>query len=241
LDTQCLSVLETSALLREDADRRIRGRIEALPEGGAEVSCRSGCHACCYQLVVVSPMEACAIAAYVETHPDLAEAVADRLGAWQARVSEEETLSRMLEQFEADGGCVTSEQGGLLEQEYWKAQIPCPFLEEGRCAVYPVRPFACREHYVLSDPATCSRDPDAVVPAGTRLEFRAVAEWVGSHCFNLEERLVLLPQAIAYAQSHLLNETCEAPADQVQDSIAEGQRRSRRALALLLLATRSRD
>ena len=29
--------------------------------------------------------------------------------------------------------------------------VPCPFLKEGRCAVYTVRPLACRIHHTMRD------------------------------------------------------------------------------------------
>jgi uncharacterized protein len=43
--------------------------------------------------------------------------------------------------------------------------LPCPFLIEGRCAVYPVRPFPCREFLVFGVP--CAPEEDVVA---SRLE-----------------------------------------------------------------------
>ncbi len=43
--------------------------------------------------------------------------------------------------------------------------LPCPFLIEGRCAVYPVRPFPCREFLVFGVP--CGPKEDVVA---SRLE-----------------------------------------------------------------------
>lgn len=34
------------------------------------------------------------------------------------------------------------------------ATVPCTFLEDGKCTVYPVRPLACRLHHNLADDAT---------------------------------------------------------------------------------------
>lgn len=40
----------------------------------------------------------------------------------------------------------------------------CPFLVSGICAVYPVRPFACRRFLVFSHPCTAGEDPLATRP-----------------------------------------------------------------------------
>ena len=35
--------------------------------------------------------------------------------------------------------------------------MPCPFLERGRCTVYPVRPIACRIHHTMMDDESSCR------------------------------------------------------------------------------------
>jgi Fe-S-cluster containining protein len=35
--------------------------------------------------------------------------------------------------------------------------VPCPFLAAGRCAIYPVRPIACRTHHTMMDDETSCR------------------------------------------------------------------------------------
>ena len=37
--------------------------------------------------------------------------------------------------------------------------MPCPFLMDHRCAVYPVRPVACRQYIVFSRPCAEGEDP----------------------------------------------------------------------------------
>lgn len=233
-------MLQAAAGLREETDGYIRGRIRAMPGGGAEISCRAGCFACCYHLVVVSPLEAHAIAAYVTGQPELAQGARGRLEQWRARLAEHPSLSARLEQFEEADGLVPDAEGGALEEEYWRAQLPCPFLEEGRCSIYPVRPFACREHAVTSDPALCALDLDAPTPAGTRMEVRAVAGWVGSACFGLPDRVLLLPRALEAAEARPEEAAHTAAEDEVRRATGDAQRRARLALARLSLAARPR-
>ena len=39
--------------------------------------------------------------------------------------------------------------------------LQCPFLTDGVCSIYPVRPFACREYFVFSAP--CKPNEDAII------------------------------------------------------------------------------
>lgn len=45
-----------------------------------------------------------------------------------------------------------------------RAQAPCPFLLDRRCAVYPLRPLACREFVVLGRPCRVDERPDVSRP-----------------------------------------------------------------------------
>jgi Fe-S-cluster containining protein len=234
-----LTVLEAAARLREETDRHVSGRLQALPQAGAEVSCRAGCAACCRQLVVVSPLEAHAIAAHVAADPALEAAVLARVAEWRARVAETEGLAERLQRFEDAGGYLRGAEGGALELAYWAARLPCPFLEGDRCSIYPVRPFACREHHVVSDPTLCAEDPDAVVSADTRMETRAVASEVGAACFGLPDRLIALPEALEHAHEQTGAGDTEVPEAEVAEAIAAARRRARLALARLLLGKRS--
>ncbi|HTE20086.1 MAG TPA: YkgJ family cysteine cluster protein [Armatimonadota bacterium] len=237
---QPITVLGTAALLRDESSRRIEGRLQALPQAGEEVSCRAGCHACCSQLVVVSPLEAHAIAEHVGADDELGRRTTARVEAWEAAISCHATLSVRLGQLEAAGGYVSSEDGDAIERDYWAAKLPCPFLDGGRCSIYPVRPHACREHFVLSPPELCAEDLDAVTPANTRLEFRAVASSVGASDFGLPDRLIPLPRALQYARGHLDERAAQAEETEVRRVIADAQRRVRLALARLLAAQTNR-
>jgi Fe-S-cluster containining protein len=230
--------LQTLNLLREAAAERLASRIAALPQGGTEITCAAGCSACCRQLVVVSPLEALGIAACVDANPSLAVQAAERIRRWHEQLEATPALRARLDAFTAAHGYVSGEEGGALELAYWQAQLPCPFLDNDRCAIFPARPFACREHYVISDPARCARDPDAATPAGTRLEYRAVAGYVGTRCFRLEDRLIPLPLALKYAQEHRAAAGASAPASEVRLAVEAGQRQARRALAVMMLAQR---
>lgn len=231
-----LTLLDAYERIRTAAANALASRLSALPRQGAEITCRAGCSACCRQLVVVSPLEAHAIAAHVDANPGLAARIAIRSAAWADGLAAHADLAAAIGAFDTQSGYVSGDEGGALELSYWRTQLPCPFLEQDRCNIYPVRPFACREHHVTSDPALCASDPDAAAPAETRLEYRAVASFVGTRSFGLEDRLIILPKALDYARSRRPDLGRRAAAGEVAQAIETGQRQARRALALIMLA-----
>jgi Fe-S-cluster containining protein len=178
----------------------IARELTILQEGGGAVSCRAGCAACCRQFVVVSPLEALAVERHVRS---ASPAQRRRWEAAHARhraaLARQTSVMRRLAAFRAARGYLPPEEGDTLEQEYWAAQIPCPFLEKERCTIYPVRPFACREHFALTPAERCAQDLDAVHTPPTRFEFRAIAGQVGEQCFGLEDQLVPLFEAVSFA------------------------------------------
>jgi len=95
--------------------------VEQLPER-VPLACASGCAFCCYHPVDITPPEAFAIVAYLRTTltPAAGDATRARIAAHADRIS------------------------GLSYEEHARARIPCALLVDGRCSVYPCRPFACR-------------------------------------------------------------------------------------------------
>jgi hypothetical protein len=107
--------------LIEHAFQQTTAVVEQLPER-VPLACASGCAFCCYHPVDITPPEACAIAAYLQQTltPAAGAAARARIAAQADRISR------------------------LSYEEHAQARIPCALLVDGRCSVYPCRPFACR-------------------------------------------------------------------------------------------------
>jgi Fe-S-cluster containining protein len=119
--------------------RLTEGLLARAPEGA--VACRAGCDHCCYQSVGVTPPEALAIRDHLQKTRSATE-----LAAVAAHVGERHARTR-----------------GLTSNERFSPDYPCPFLREGRCSIYEVRPLACRGMNSLDagECATRLRDPAA--------------------------------------------------------------------------------
>jgi Fe-S-cluster containining protein len=203
---------EAVELLARRQGELIGRELVVLQEAGGAVSCQAGCAACCRQLVVVSPLEALAIERHVRSADRAQRRRWEAAHARHSRaLSRQPALMRRLQAFRAARGYLSPGEGDRLEREYWAAQLPCPFLEKERCTIYPVRPFACREHFAVTPPEQCARDPDSVRMPPTRFEFRAVAGQVGEQCLGLVDRLVPLFEAVAYAAEHQSEAKLTAP------------------------------
>jgi Fe-S-cluster containining protein len=115
------------------------GLLARVPPG--TVACKSGCDHCCYQSVGVTPPEALAIWRHLTATLSAAE-----LAALAARIAEVHEQTRR-----------------MTSGERFSPEHPCPFLAEGCCSIYEVRPLACRGMNALDagECATRLRDPDA--------------------------------------------------------------------------------
>lgn len=94
------------------------------------VVCKSGCTHCCEPKIIITTGEGIIIAAYL---------------------AQTKTWAGMAEKLVEADRLMTEEDHDL----YYERRKPCLFLEDGRCSIYPVRPFACiATHSINPD---CSR------------------------------------------------------------------------------------
>ncbi len=116
------------------------GLGQAISRRGEVPACSAGCDHCCCQPIPATPLELLVLEAYVR-HVLSPEQRRSRQSAFAPFLGERESLKH-----------------------------PCPFLHEGRCLVYPVRPIACRQFIAFGraclpgeDP-TVSRPHDMLIP-----------------------------------------------------------------------------
>jgi Fe-S-cluster containining protein len=98
--------------------------VAAQSEGLPPVDCQRGCATCCTLRVMATGPEVLMIARFIRTIDS----------ALQNRGID---LPGQIAQAHAD-------TAGLSAQERVSQRRPCPFIAQGVCVIYPVRPLACR-------------------------------------------------------------------------------------------------
>ena len=146
-------------VLHSLADGLVAVVLRLLAAQGKSVSCRAGCAACCEGLVPVAHAEALYLSELVAAMPPPRRAaIRTRFEAVSEQLGRSQVLGEIMKRMESGHPDV----GGELGAAYLKERVPCPFLENDACSIYPQRPTVCREHLVTSPPSDC-RDPERAI------------------------------------------------------------------------------
>ena len=173
---------------------------------GRQVTCRAGCGACCRQLVGVMPCEASYLMGLLESLPAVRRRAVRSRFADAARAFTEAGLGDEVAQAASLAGA--SLRG--LAARYFRLGIPCPFLEDESCSIYPHRPLVCRE-YVVTSPAEECRTLGHIerVPVPGRLSSRIGGDPGGNSAWV---PLVLAPEWVAgHPEAGELDDRCTGP------------------------------
>ena len=119
-------------------DKVVDVQVRLAEIAGTPITCKRGCHGCCYQLVAATYAEGLAIARYL----------------FAVRGATKELVDAIFD--------AAKSQEASDKTKWYESRTPCTFLDEKtkNCTIYPVRPSACRSYLVTSDPAICYGPPD---------------------------------------------------------------------------------
>ncbi|APW61349.1 YkgJ family cysteine cluster protein [Paludisphaera borealis] len=184
---------------RSLAETIIEHAVEDTKSEGLTISCRSGCGACCRQLVPSSEVEARLIHDLVVDFPEPRRArVLSRFAEARRRLDEAGLLEMLLrpEAFSDD-------QLRPFALDYFKQGIPCPFLEDESCSIYEERPIACREYLVTSPAEHCAQpSPETVHCVKLAAKVSRAVNRIGQDPTSRFVRWVPLVLAFEWAEGH---------------------------------------
>lgn len=113
---------ETLYALVESAIDTMKSLWEDLSSDSPAADCHKGCSWCCHQTVMVTAPEA----------------------LWAARFIREHFSEQEVAKLQGRLATRTREIAGLTNEERIDKRIPCAFLVDDICAIYPARPMQCR-------------------------------------------------------------------------------------------------
>ena len=149
-----ISMIELLPVLQEFTGAVVQMAEQVAERQGQSVSCCAGCDACCSQLVPVAPVEAFHLERVIDAMPAPRQsAIRKRFAEAVERLQEEGMLKRLEDALVAD--TVEDVERQQIVDDYIGMGLPCPFLEEGNCSIYPDRPLICREYLVTSPAVNC--------------------------------------------------------------------------------------
>ncbi len=174
--------------------------VESEKHLGAQLSCREGRGACCRQAVPITPVEARALAEWLDALPEGRQKVVRARFRGAARRLEESGVARRVRELAPDCGREAAHELGL---RYFALGIACPFLEEERCTIHEMLPLRCREYRVYSPAEKCAH-PEAKGITGIKppvLLSRILARWDTNGDAHSSE-LILLTMLEEWATRH---------------------------------------
>ena len=153
-----------------------------MSKSTATIACRENCSYCCYSDLYATPLEVFTVAEHIAAWPPAKrEQIEQALRDYLNQVKGRDSLAPMPK----DNACV--------------------FLDHGRCSIYAIRPFACRQHHsvdvgpcqrAFDDPTSSEKsvqDPVRVVAATAIQEVhRAYQKHVGRDTERYEFHAALL-------------------------------------------------
>ena len=114
--------------------------------------CKKGCDWCCFQSVEILNWEEPLILNYISQQLSYSEKsrIRKKLLIWFDYFDETMQQKKIL---------VADEIFVKFQQQQAVDRIPCPFLYNHECSIYPVRPLCCRMHVNESHPGDCRANP----------------------------------------------------------------------------------
>jgi len=111
------------------------------------ITCQPGCCYCCYQFFLASLQECEAIVYYLYQNDTALTGFLEAYPLWRAKVREIEATFTRIQQLANEVANnpkpATREAYAEATNAYLRQDIKCPFLNDGLCSIYEVRPFAC--------------------------------------------------------------------------------------------------
>jgi Fe-S-cluster containining protein len=123
-------------------------QAEAVKANGQQITCHKGCSHCCHYYMHANIQECEAIVYYLYNNESVLEAYIKNYADWRQKLSQNgdifKNCARLWYEKRAAGTGQKEEDAFNAESDRYRDQgLPCPFLVDGACSIYEVRPYLC--------------------------------------------------------------------------------------------------
>src|SRR4030042_1477035 len=127
---------------------RIEQSVNQQIAADENITCKRGCFYCCSQHIGCSIGECEAIVYFLYQHDTVLKQFVNSYPDWRSKVRQNEPLFKKIPQLfmnVVNSGVQIEKQKAFMKvaREYERLDIACPFLANGECSIYEVRPFVC--------------------------------------------------------------------------------------------------
>ncbi len=148
---------------KQDVIKEIQdSQAEAVKAKGEKITCHKGCDYCCHFYMHANIQECEAIVYYLYNNNNVYEAYIKNYTEWRKKLSENGDIFKncarlWYEKGKQDAG--QKEELAFSEESnrYRDQDIACPFLVDGSCSIYEVRPYLCVGTVASTPSEWCAR------------------------------------------------------------------------------------
>jgi hypothetical protein len=146
---------------KKESYNRIQSEIlKQIEAKNEKVTCHKGCSDCCVLYIEANIQESEAIVCFLYQRQDILSGFLKRYDLWRHRMRQSGDPFSNCERILHEGRqekISRSDQYILLDtlRLYHEQNITCPFLCDGVCTIYEVRPYVCANHYVTTPREWC--------------------------------------------------------------------------------------
>lgn len=158
----CLRYLRHKRNVLEAMQEEQKRQVATL---GKTISCHRGCSFCCYEFIGASLGECEAIVYFLYQNEEILTQFVKAFPIWVEKIQpHKDILGRFASAYKYTlDNNLSDESQRLFEKEaesYNNLQIPCPFLVDGACSIYEIRPWVCASIFSTAPSDWC--DPKDV-------------------------------------------------------------------------------
>ena len=133
---------------------------EDVAAAGRAITCHKGCQTCGCAYVVASLQECEGIVYWLYQHEEALRHFLGSYDAWRRQIAEHQELFNRVFALQDRAVSRPNTEEERIEvlvalSDFMKCGVMCPFLKDGACSIYEVRPFVCSGVVAATPPEWC--------------------------------------------------------------------------------------